>query len=394
MNFCKTVHNAQFYNSIYDIPEEIWKNLNCTNNLYFDPTYLSSIATHHPDIEFWYIILLDNHQNPIAFATVQIVNFYLDSIKNELQSFVDKIKTIGRKLRILSSEKPLKILTCGNTFVSGEHGIFIKENESKQKVIQELAKSVVHFVNVERQSKHKISGFMLKDFEKESLSSTNELLEYNYHSFNVEPNMVMHIHSDWNHFDDYLAAVKTKFRVKAKKAIERSFTLEEVIIDEHNFDEFSDQIKKLYKNVSSKAGFNLGMFNVLTYKSLKENLKENYIIKGYLLKGRLVGFLSAMINQKSLDAHFVGIDYHLNREYAIYQRMLYDYIKIAIDQKLHQINFGRTASEIKSSVGAIPQDLTIYFRHKNSIPNKILSFFTHKIQPTSFAQKFPFKKVN
>ncbi len=80
-----------------------------------------------------------------------------------------------------------------------------------------------------------------------------------------------------------------------------------------------------------------------------------------------------------------------NKSHAIYQRMLYDYIDIAIKQKLSTLNFGRTASEIKSSVGAIPQHLTVYIRHKKSIRNKFLKLFLLKIRPTKFNQKFPFK---
>ena len=106
----------------------------------------------------------------------------------------------------------------------------------------------------------------------------------------------------------------------------------------------------------------------------------------------MVGFISGVVNQKSLDAHFVGIDYQINRTYAIYQRMLYEYIEIGISKKLKTINFGRTASEIKSSVGAIPQDLTMYLRHKKTIKNKILKLFLQRVQPTPFQQKFPFKK--
>ena len=105
----------------------------------------------------------------------------------------------------------------------------------------------------------------------------------------------------------------------------------------------------------------------------------------------MVGFLSGMINQRNFDSHFVGIDYKYNREYAIYQRILYDYVGIAIEQKLHKINFGRTASEIKSSVGAIAEDLTIYLRHKKNIPNKFLSLLLNNFKPTPFSQKSPFK---
>lgn len=391
MNFCKKLHNASYYTSVEDIPEKIWKHLGCTENIYFSPQYLSAIANNHSDIDFWYVVLFDDNQNPIAFSTIQIVNFYLDSVQNELQGFVEKIKKIGRRLHLLSAQKPFKILTCGNTFVSGEHGIYIKGNQDKQKVIQELAKSVVHFANSEKKLTYKISAFMLKDFVKESLFISDELLEYNYHSFNVEPNMLLKIDEDWVDFNGYLAAMKTKFRVKAKKAMELSFPLEEIIITEKNIEQYLPEMERLYKNVSSKAGFNLGSFNLSTYKTLKENLGTKYVIKGYILNTSLVGFLSAIVHKNNLDAHFVGIDYKYNREYAVYQRMLYDYIKIAMKEKCTQINFGRTASEIKSSVGAEPQDLTIYLRHKNSLPNKILRFFITRIQPTKFHQKHPFK---
>jgi hypothetical protein len=151
---------------------------------------------------------------------------------------------------------------------------------------------------------------------------------------------------------------------------------------------------ELYQKVATNAAFNLGDFNLATYKDLKEKLGENYILKTYWLADKMVGFMSGIINQNSLDAHFVGIDYQLNREYAIYQKMLYNYIEIAINRDLKTINFGRTASEIKSSVGAEPQDLTMYLRHKKSITNKILKLFLQRVQPTPFHQHFPFKTVN
>lgn len=391
MHCYKKVHNAQYYKTIADIPDETWKALGCTSNTYFNPKYLSAIAAHHTDIDFMYVVLLNDFQQPTAFATIQVVNFYLDSVQNDLQTTVEKIKCFGRKFGLLSPQKPFKILTVGNSFVSGEHGIFIKAGEPKQKVIKELAQSVVELVHNEHYFSYKISAFMLKDFVFESLPVTDELLESNYHSFKVEPNMLMQIDPEWYQFEDYLAAMKTKFRVKAKKAMERSFPLEVKIITEDNLPKYLGAMNALYKNVSSKAGFNLGTFNLEAYGALKQNLGEKYIVQGYFLNNKLVGFLSAMINQQTLDAHFVGIDYKYNREFAIYQRMLYDYVQIAINQKLNSINFGRTASEIKSSVGANPQELTIYLRHKNHIPNKMLSFFIHKIQPTPFKQKTPFK---
>lgn len=389
MTFCRNTNNALFFSTVDDISEDIWQALACENNLYFHRNFLKSIEKNHPEIIFSYIVLIDKNDKPKALACIQIINFYLDAIRNDLELFVRKVKNVGRKLHLIPDKKPLKLLICGNTFVSGEHGVFIKQNQDKKLVIKEIAKAILHFVNADK--KLKIDAFLLKDFINESLFITDELKDYNYHPFSVEPNMVLTLDENWQNFDDYLASLKTKFRVKARKAFKKSIDIKIEDVTNKNIKEQLPKMTALYKKVATNATFNLGDFNLESYVDLIEKLDENYILKTYWLNDNIVGFVSGIINKNSLDAHFVGIDYQLNREYAIYQRMLYDYIEIAISKNLKTINFGRTASEIKSSVGAIPQDLTMYLRHKKSITNKILKLFLQRVQPTPFQQKKPFK---
>lgn len=389
MNCFSKTKNALYFSSVNDISEEIWQSLQCEDNSYFHRGFLKSFEKNHSEITFSYIVLIDKEENPIAFTSIQIIDFQLDAIKNDLELFVRKIKNIGRKLHIIPNKKPLKILISGNTFVSGEHGIFIKENQNKKIVIKELAKAILHWV--QNDQKLKIDAFLLKDFLNESLFITDELKDFNYHPFSVEPNMVFEIDKEWQNFDDYLAAMKTKFRVKAKKAISLS---KDIIIEDvtaKNIENLLPKMTILYQKVAKNATFNLGEFNLETYKDLKKEFGEHYVLKAFCLDNNVVGFMSGIINKNNLDAHFVGLDYQLNRPYAIYQRMLYAYVEIAINKKLNTINFGRTASEIKSSVGAIPQDLTMYLRHKKSITNKILKLFLQRVQPTPFEQKLPFK---
>jgi predicted N-acyltransferase len=387
--YCKNTNTALFFSSIDEIPAKIWEGLKCTENIYFHPSFIKALEKNHPEILFSYIVLIDKNNHPTAFASIKIIDFHLKSIKNDLEF----LKNIGRRLHVFPDKKPLKLLICGNTFVSGEHGFFIKKNQNKKAIIKELAESINHFVNSDKKLKKQIDAFLVKDFAKESLFITDELKDFKYHTFLVEPNMRLQLQENWRNFDDYLASMKTKFRVKARKAFKQSteIRVEEVTLE--NIDRKLLKMTALYERVASNAGFNLGNFNLETYKDLKEKLGDDYILKTYWLEDKIVGFISGVINQKSLDAHFVGIDYNLNREYAIYQRMLYDYIEIAINKKLKTINFGRTASEIKSSVGAEPQDLTMYLRHKKSLTNRILKLFLQRVQPTPFQQKFPFKTV-
>ena len=388
--YCTNTNTALFFSSIDQISPKIWGGLQCAKNIYFNPDFLKSIEKNHSEIVFSYIVLIDKNSNPIAFAAIQIVNFHIDDIKNDLELLIRKLKNIGRKLQIIPNKKPLKILISGNTFVSGEHGIFIKKNQNKKIIIKELAKAILHFVNANK--KLKIDAFLLKDFRNKSLFISNELRDYNYHPFSVEQNMILKLDKSWHVFDDYLGSMKTKFRVKARKAFLRSTDIKIENVTLENIDDQLPKMTALYKKVVDNADFNLGNFNLNSFKDLKKNLGSNYILKTYWLDDNIVGFISGVINQKSLDAHFVGINYELNKEHAIYQRMLYDYIEIGIEKKLNRINCGRTASEIKSSVGAVPQDLTMYIRHKKSITNKILKLFLQRIQPTPFQQKFPFKK--
>ncbi|CAM1361160.1 GNAT family N-acetyltransferase [Tenacibaculum xiamenense] len=383
--------NAQYYESVDDIPDQVYEDLRCKKNLYFNPKYLIALEKNNNQIQFGYIVMNDIEGKAIGLCIIQLIDFHIDSFQDENQTFFEYVKCIGRKLRILPSDKPMKILTCGNTFVTGEHGVIVRQDQDKKKILKEFVKAALELVNSREDLKKEIDAYMIKDFIEESLSITDELKTEGFYSFKVEPNMIMRIDSDWQEFDSYLAAMKTKFRVKAKKAFLKSSKLKIEDIQLHTLDELLPEMTQLYKKVSNRAEFNLGTFNLNTYKTLKENLGDSYILKGYWLENKLVGFLSGIVSRNTLDAHFVGINYDLNRELAIYQRMLYDYIETAIKRRVKWLNFGRTASEIKSSVGAVPQEMTIYLRHRKHLPNKILSLFLNKIKPTEFNQKFPFK---
>lgn len=390
MSRSQHLKNIHFYHCIEKIPEEIWTDLKCTENLYFHPSYLQSLEKNNSHFTFLYAVVKDTNDAAVAFASIQILDFALDSISNDNPNIYHKVIHLARKLKILPREKPLKILNCGNPFVSGEHGIFIKSDQNKKKILRNLAKSILEYT--QKNYDFSIDVFIMKDFLEESLTISNELISLGYYAFNVEPNMKLNLDSNWNSLDDYLAAMKTKFRVKAKKAFELSNSLKVATVTSQNIDTQLAAMTKLYLKVASKASFNLGDFNLHTYRHLLKNFEKKYFLKSYWLDDKIVGFLSGIINKNSLDAHFVGIDYNLNKSHAIYQRMLYDYISIAIEHKLEIVNFGRTASEIKSSVGAVPEHLTIYIRHKKSITNKFLKLFLLKIQPTEFNQKFPFKE--
>jgi hypothetical protein len=281
----------------------------------------------------------------------------------------------------------IRVLFCGNVFLSGEYGTFLKDGEPKIETFNAIAKAVKQLSKATK----KLNAIFVKDFENESLYITDHLKSYDYAAMQVEPNMIITLKPEWRSFDNYKSALKSKYRVTANKADSKSETLKAKFFTEADIKTHKNELQELYQNTIDNADFNAQILNLDTYVNLKKAYKEKFIVKGYFLSDKLVGFLSAMQNETHLDAHFIGIDYSNNKEFAIYPRILNDYVRLGIETKSSQINLGRTASEIKSTLGAEPKALTCYCKHRRYIPNQILKPFIKNVQIKSFKQHSVFK---
>jgi hypothetical protein len=78
-------------------------------------------------------------------------------------------------------------------------------------------------------------------------------------------------------------------------------------------------------------------------------------------------------------------------EYAVYSRMLYDFIELAIAQHSAMVVFGRTAAEIKSTVGALPVNMYCSIRHPRRISNYVMSCVMSYVKPGTYPIRQPWK---
>ena len=98
------------------------------------------------------------------------------------------------------------------------------------------------------------------------------------------------------------------------------------------------------------------------------------------------------VEESVLEAHYIGLDYSLNKELELYQNILYDFIGKAVVSGKSHVNLGRTASEIKSTVGAKVQELTCYIKPQNTVSKVILKPFINFLQPGEWIPRNPFKE--
>jgi hypothetical protein len=374
---------TSLYPSVDLIDPNVFKEVNPDKNVYFSKAFLKAFERSNPQIEFKYISISDAEKHTVALAIVQVINL---SVEGTLKNI--KVSSLIRKfLSLFFCNEHIKILFCGNIFLSGEHGIKISDHISKNEVMTQIG-TALDAVAANTKPLHAI---FIKDFKAESLKNTQQFLNFGYSEINVEPNLIIQLDPECKTFEDYKNMFKSKYRVKANKADSSSSDLDTRLFTAHDFETYKNELQELYQNTIANANFNAEVLNLNTYIHLRAKFKDDFIVKAYFLEDKLVGFLTALVNKNVLDAHFIGLDYQLNKSHAIYPRILNDYIRLGIEKQVSSINLGRTASEIKTTIGAKPLELSCYIKHKNPFLNSLIKPFFRRIKIKEFKQHSPFK---
>lgn len=122
---------------------------------------------------------------------------------------------------------------------------------------------------------------------------------------------------------------------------------------------------------------------------------DKFNIIGYYKEEALVGFACLFnVDENMLHVHYIGLDYTINKEQKLYNRMLLDFVKFAIENKKNKIHFGRTATEIKSTIGAQAFPLNAYLKMHNPMLNISLPYFLSRIKPAEYTLRNPFRELS
>ena len=181
----------------------------------------------------------------------------------------------------------------------------------------------------------------------------------------AEPFMVLKIKNEWVHFGDYLNAMNSKYRIRTNKALETSKEYHCQLLSHHEANEWIPQCAKMLgHNLKEKTLVISSNLSAMLH-TFSRVLKSDYVVFGYYRNKTLCGFISAIPNKNELYAMHIGLtDEAANNQ--LYQRMLYDLIGYSITTKKEFVSFGRTATEIKSSMGAVAVENSYAFFSKST----------------------------
>jgi predicted N-acyltransferase len=377
---------VSLFESINYVSEDEWNKVVPEDRLLMRHLYLKAIENSSNENQQSRYALIYKNSIPVAAAIFNIVLLSgedygpLKSVQNKLERFKISFK----------DKATLRMLVCGHTHISGDHGFIYSADITAKEAYHALADACYKIRRSEK-LRGKIALQLIKDFYEAEFENSKYLQVFKYHQFKVDPNMVLRIKPEWKSFDEYLQAMNTKYRKKTLAVIKQGASLERRSLSLNQIESNFDKIQMLYLNVANKAKVRINRFDTSYFIQLKSNLKEAFELTGYYRDGEMVGFTTIIFWGDNCEAHAIGIDYDFNSEFAIYQNMLYDFVKVAIEKKTSKLILGRTAMEMKSNVGAEPVEMCCYVRHSGPLLNRAFKPIFNYIKQTEWTQRNPFR---
>jgi hypothetical protein len=364
------------------------------DNIFLQRPYLSILESTPPvGMRFVYLVFYKGEE-PAGVALCQIKFFKGDDNIQDLDGsgpcfFSGVNKWLKRRVAGMVAAE---ILICGNMLLTGEHGFYFDPHKiTVDQGIQLLEKALVDVNTQMEREGVKMPFILVKDTNPAQKTISNNLSGKGFVEFQIQPNMVLDV--PFQSFDEYIGAMSAKYRTRAKRAFKKAEGIVKKELTLLEIQRELPQIYRLYRDIANNAGFNMVDLNERYLLALKRDMGDAFHLYAYYLDGNLVAFYTTIQNGAEMDAHFLGYDKTLNHDLQLYLNILYDIVRLGIDAGCRRIIFARTALEIKSSVGAVAQDLSCFIRNQNSLANRLTGTVLDYLKPVEeWLPRHPFKE--
>ena len=376
------------YHSIKEIPAEKFPE----NGLFLSKAYLFTLEESAPSgMQFRYILSESEGFNSLYyFQLINLSAVEIGQIINK-QPFSGIVKAacdlIHGFLFGTNKNKPHYLMICGNMCLSGPFGISCENAASGPAHLFEAIEHCTKALSKEG----KVIGTIIKDFPESNDSYSPVIRHHRYNRLVMDPVMKMQVREEWKEMGDYLAALSAKYRQRFQQARKKiqPFTVKDLQLEDMRL--LEDRINELYSAVQDKSPVRLVKPDAGYLIGLKKNLGKKVRFRGIFDGELLIGFMTGIHAGSTYEAHHIGIDYHYNKSHSVYLNILYFYIEMAIDAGAKELSFGRTALEMKTTVGAVADPHNAWLKLNNGMLNSLVKYMLPEKQAEDWIPRNPFK---
>ncbi len=375
----------KIYSTIHELPAS-W-DVVAEENVFLQTPYLKVLEESAPtNMQCFYIGIFEENKL-IGTALAQYLNV------QKLESFGERDKCLKTTVRnFVFKNFASHVLFLGNNMITGQNGYVFNKHIDFKHISELLIQCSEAIIQYFKNKGIKIHIVSFKDFYQHC---SEELKKYDFaqmYDFNIQPNMIFKLNPEWKTESDYVGAFSKKYRDQYKRAHKKC---EGVLVKELDYNEIlthEERIYELYHYVAKNAPFNTFFLAKNHFSTFKKQLGEQLRIVGYFINEKLVGFHTILLNGETLETYFLGYDEHVQKEKMLYLNMLYNMTKFGIENGFKKIIFGRTALEIKSSIGAEPVFMSGFIYHTNKLINRFMAKIFTRLEPSiEWQQRHPFK---
>ena len=388
--------NFAFADRVDFLNRTAWESVTQGGSMFLRRDVLRVIEQHGPDNLAPRYAMIYRNEQPVAALAAQIISVTAKHLRHD--ETVSK-KAASRNLlhtalkpaaNLATARLDERILVAGNLMSWGFHGVAFAAGENPALIWPGVADALYRIRRAER-LEGQTNFVMVKDVT-ENETGLEALRRFSYRPLETEPNMVLAIHPAWRNYEDYLAALDAKYRRNARDQLKKLAAADCTIEPLAQLSSHTDQLHKLYLSVHNNAQVRLITLSENYLPQLSVTLGNDFRCTAIRRGKEILGFVTTLRDGSTAIAYYIGFDRAATAEgLPIYLRLLHATVADAIAWGCTRLSIGRTALEPKAALGAKPEKMSVWMRHRipafNWVLRGVLGAITHEEAP----ERNPFK---
>jgi len=339
--------------------------------------------------------LIFRDQKPVAAVVAQIVTVTSAQLKRE-GGGREEAPLLRRMLspaaRLATSKVKERMLVAGNLLSWGFHGIAFAKDEKPKELWPGVAEALYRIRRAARLS-GETNLVMLKDVTAEQ-SGLESLCRFSYRPLETEPNMVLAINPAWRTYDDYLGALDAKYRRSSKDQLKKLAAANCRLEPLSGVEPHASRLHELYLAVHANSSIRLVTLPETYLPALARVAGSNFRCTVARCGEEILGFVTTLRDGDTAIAYYIGFDRAAAATgLPLYLRLLHSTIGDAIEWRCKRLSLGRTALEPKAALGAKPESMSVWLRHRVPALNWVLRGMLGAVPHSEAPERSPFKVV-
>jgi predicted N-acyltransferase len=295
--------------------------------------------------------------------------------------------------RRLKSGLRERVLVCGNLLSYGFHGVAFAPDVDRKRLWPAIAEAIYRIRRGE-----KLSGqtdfILIKDITPQESEDVAVLADLSYRPLETEPNMMLDLPSEWKTYDHYLNSLQSKYRSSVRQQILKPIDAAGCIVEHvSGLADHAERLHELYMAVHEKAAVRPFTLPHDYFPALEATAGDRMLCTVIRHEEHIVGFIITLKDDETGYGYHIGFDRAAGESLPLYLRLLHASIADALELGCRKLSFGRTALEPKARLGAQPQPITVWMRHRQPIMNLFVRNLLRVIPHEDAPERNPFKKA-